>query len=118
VDLDQVTKDEKTMAMLAHLAIFVLGMIGPGIILLINKDNSPYVRYHATQALIFQAISFVISFTVIFGCLLVTFGMCFPIAFIGFIPAIFGLLKGLKANEGTWEGYPMMAQIGLPEGVE
>ena len=46
--------DEKTFALLAHLSpLMCLAFIGP-IVALVAKQDSEFVKYHATQALIFQ----------------------------------------------------------------
>ena len=56
--------EEKTLAMFAHLGIFlnlltaVLGILPPLIIYFAYKDRSKYVAYQSLQALIFQGIFF------------------------------------------------------------
>lgn len=57
--------EEKTLAMFAHLGIFlnlvtaVLGIVPPLVIYFAYKDRSKYVAYQSLQALIFQAIFFI-----------------------------------------------------------
>jgi uncharacterized protein len=43
--------DDRTWAMLGYLLTFVGGFIAPLIVYLVKKDQSPFVRYHAAQAL-------------------------------------------------------------------
>jgi uncharacterized Tic20 family protein len=43
--------DDRTWAMLAYLLTFVGGFIAPLIVYLVKKDQSPFVRHHAAQAL-------------------------------------------------------------------
>jgi uncharacterized protein len=43
--------DDRTWAMLAYLLSFVGGVIAPLIVYLVKKDQSPFVRYHAAQAI-------------------------------------------------------------------
>ena len=105
------------MAMLAHLAVLVLPVIGPGILWLMKKDQSPFVAYHALQALIFQLAGYVIVSVVVTVLVTVTFGLCFPAFILYFAPAVGGIMWGLKANKGSWEGYPLIAQMGRPDGV-
>lgn len=56
--------EEKTLAMFAHLGIFlnlltaVLGIVPPLVIYFAYKDRSKYVAYQSLQALIFQGIFF------------------------------------------------------------
>jgi len=57
--------EEKTLAMFAHLGIFlnlvtaVLGIVPPLVIYFAYKDRSKYVAYQSLQAIIFQAIFFI-----------------------------------------------------------
>lgn len=99
-----VSQDERTMALLAHLSVFFGALIVPAI-LMVAKSDSTFVRYHATQALVYQAITVGIV-VVIAVC---TFGMG---AFVAFLPWIGGILLALKANQGEWVGYPMIENIG------
>src|SRR5689334_1430002 len=48
------TQDDKTMAMLSHLLGIVLGFVGPLIIWLIKKDQSPFVDDQGKESLNFQ----------------------------------------------------------------
>jgi uncharacterized Tic20 family protein len=43
--------DDRTWAMLGYLLTFVGGFIAPLIVYLVKKDQSPFVRHHAAQAL-------------------------------------------------------------------
>jgi uncharacterized Tic20 family protein len=63
-----VTQDEKTLAGLAHgsilLGIFTSGIGGIVAALVIwatQKDKSPYVAFHALQALVYQAVTFIVT---------------------------------------------------------
>ncbi len=115
--LTEVSKDDRTMAMLAHLSCMVLAIIGPLIVYLIKKDESPFVAYHAMQALVYQAITTVLAMVVVSFLMVITLGLCFPVIFLVFVPWIGGILWGIKANQGEWTGYPLIDQIGRPEGV-
>ena len=113
----EVSQDDRTMAMLAHLSCMVLAIIGPLVIFLIKKDESPFVAYHALQALVYQAITSVIAMILVMGLMIITFGLCFPAVFLAFVPWIGGVMWALKANKGEWAGYPLIESIGRPEGV-
>jgi len=65
------SQDDRSMAMLAHLLGIFTGFLGPLIIWLMKKDQSPFVDDQAKESLNFQIFA-VICF---FGCF-VTF--CFP----------------------------------------
>jgi uncharacterized Tic20 family protein len=113
-DLPEPTTEEKTMAMLCHLSGFVFPIWGPLILMLVKADSA-FIKYHAIQALVFQAVSSVIVFMIVFVGLMVTFGLCFPIVFVAFLPMLGGLMLGLRANEGRWDGYPLMESLGRPQ---
>ena len=63
-----ITQDEKTLAGLAHgsilLGIFtngVGGIVAALVIWATQKDKSPYVAFHALQALVYQAVTFIVT---------------------------------------------------------
>jgi uncharacterized Tic20 family protein len=121
--LPEVQSDEKTMALLCHLSIFVGAIIVPGIIYLIKKDQSPFIAYHALQALIYQSAVIVVSMLAYFAFMIfttITMGLgaiCFPVMCV-FLVFPFGAIPfAMKANNGEWAGYPMMSGVGRPSGV-
>src|SRR3954469_22476272 len=85
------TPDDRTMAMLAHLLGIVLGFIGPLIIWLIKKDQSPFVDDQGKESLNFQ-IMLIIGYVI---------GSVTSMICIGFliIPAvwIFGIIFSIMA---------------------
>jgi uncharacterized membrane protein len=134
------TKDECTMAMLAHLLQVFSGFIGPLVIFIVKQD-SKFVKYHALQSLIWQAAYMILGF----GAMAVFFISMFsaivhtphgiphqpgepPPAFIFFIPLIWlfwgggwivnlilGIVYSVKANRGEWAGYPIIGRLLLRE---
>jgi uncharacterized protein len=134
------TKDECTMAMLAHLLQVFSGFIGPLVIFIVKQD-SKFVKYHALQSLIWQAAYLILGF----GAMAVFFVSMFstiahtphgiphqpgepPPAFIFFIPLIWlfwgggwvinlilGIVYSIKANRGEWAGYPIIGRLLLRE---
>ncbi|UUY05693.1 DUF4870 domain-containing protein [Svornostia abyssi] len=102
--------DEKTWAVIAHLsalaALFIgFPFLGPLIVYLVKRDESPYVRAHAAASLNFQiswAIWFIVlgiaTFLLIFfivGFLLIPVIIVAAIAWVVFI-----ILASVKANNG------------------
>ncbi|WP_017571699.1 DUF4870 domain-containing protein [Nocardiopsis halotolerans] len=95
------------MGLFAHLGGGILGSVGwvvPLIIYLTKKDESPFVRDQALQALNFQLlllIGYVISTVLSF-------------VFIGYLTGfalwvmavILGVMGGTAANRGEWYRYP------------
>lgn len=119
--LPEVQQEEKTFALIAHLSIFIGAIIVPAIIYFIKKDQSPYVAYHAMQALVFQigvvAFNIVIMFPVSIVLGIITMGLCSWVGCLGFIPIFAAIPFALKANNGEWTGYPGISNIGRPPGV-
>lgn len=105
--LAEPTADERQMAMIAHLSGCFTWLLGPVLIFLIKSD-SPYVKYHATQAIMYHLVAG-IAFQVL---LTVTFGFGCPLI-LGFW-AIAAWVGIAKANKGLWDAYPGVTAIGLP----
>ncbi len=105
----QLTADEKTWSMLAHLGGIVLGFLAPLIVMLTKGNESRYTRYHAVEALNFQialVIGYVISFILMF--LLIGF-VLFPVLYIANI--VFCVLAGIAANKGEAYKYPVTLRL-------
>lgn len=104
--------DEKTFALIAHfggaagalISLGPLGFVGPLIAYLAKGQQSPTVRAHAVAALNFQILWSIIAFVVVLfsWCLLFL-----PSLVVMAIQIIFGILAGVKANEGQLYKYPM-----------
>ena len=103
------TQDDKTMGLLAHLLGIFLGFIGPLIIWLIKKDQSPFVDDQGKESLNFQImlmIGYVIGSVTSFLC-------------IGFLilPAVwifgivFSIIAALKAKDGIAYRYPINLRL-------
>ncbi len=105
----QLTADEKTWSMLAHLGGIVLGFLAPLIVMLTKGNESRYTRYHAVEALNFQialVIGYVISFILMF---LVIGFVLFPVLYIANI--VFCVLAGIAANKGETYKYPVTLRL-------
>ncbi len=110
--------EERTWAMLAHLSVLLnlitgfLGGIAAIIIYFAYKDRSRLVAYHAMQAFIFQAITWIGAG--LFAGVFISFGAAFAILIIpllclvpGFlflllipISLIYGVVGGIQVNNG------------------
>lgn len=99
--------EECRWAMLAHLSVFGLGIVGPILILLMKKDESSYVADQAKEALNFQLAMFIAMLVS-----LVTFVCAFVAPF--FIVAAL-ILGGIAAyavrGTGTYYRYPFIFRI-------
>ncbi len=102
-------KDDRTFGMLAHLLGIFTGFVGPLIIWLIKKEESPFVDDQGKEALNFQIVmsaGYIISsflLSILVGCL------TYPAFIIASI--VFGILATMKANEGTAYRYPFTIRI-------
>lgn len=128
------TQDECSMAFLAHLLQVFTGFVGPLIIFCI-RQNSRFVKFHALQALVWQACYMVLFFTgfiFFFIFMFVSISqnvshhtpnansppmifLLFPVLWLfamgGWITNfILGIVYGLKAQRGEWAAYPIFGK--------
>jgi len=97
------SQDEKTMAMLAHL-LGIFGFLGPLILWLIKKDQSPFVNDQGKEALNFHLtllIGIVIGIITSFICIGL---IIIPVVWL--LGVIFSILAAMKAKEGIAYRYP------------
>ena len=112
---DSPTSDEKNMGMLAHLLVFSgylipLGnIIGPLVIFLIKKDESNYIRHHATEALNFQ-ISVLIYLIISVILCFILIGIPLLIALV-IIDLIYTIIATVKASNGKLYRYPICIRL-------
>lgn len=105
--------DEKVMGMLSHILGAVTSFLGPLIIWLIKKDESPFVNDQGKEALNFQitiiigyVVAGVLSMVPVLGCLSIIL-----IPAVGVTSLIFGILGGLEANKGVVYRYPFALRL-------
>lgn len=104
--------DEKTMSMLAHILGGVTCIVGPLLIWLLKKDESPFVNDQGKEALNFQ-ITVLIGYVVCaiiaaatLGCVSGMLSMA-----VGVVSLIFAILAGLEANKGKPYRYPFALRL-------
>lgn len=109
------SSDDRTMAMLCHLAAFAGviipfgNIIGPLVIWLVKKDSSPYIDYHGKEALNFQIaatiyiIAAVLSMFVLIGFVLA------PVVGIGVL--VLTIIAAIKAKDGEEYRYPFIFRL-------
>ena len=101
--------DDNTLALLAHLLGLFTGFLGPLILYLVKKDESPYVRHHAAEALNFQ-LTVMIAYVVAFVLILVLIGLLLlPVIFIDSI--VLEIVATVAANRGEWYRYPINIRV-------
>ncbi len=103
--------EEKTWGMIAHLSalsgwvgIPLGGILGPLVVYFVKKDESPYVRDHAKEAMNF-GISMAIYAVVAALLIFVVIGLLLLPAVI-VVSIVLNILAALKANEGRTYKYP------------
>ncbi len=101
--------DEKTMALLAHILPIVAGFVAPLVIFLIKKDESPYVKKHAMEALNFQ-ISIAIYFFASFILMFVIIGI-FTMIGVAILAFVCAIIATVQANEGKFFKYPLTIRL-------
>lgn len=107
--MPEVSAESRQMALIAHLLGPFTSFLGPLILYLVKKDD-PFVQYHALQELVYQLAAWIAL--VIIGTITCGFGFILaPLLWIG------SIVFALKANEGKWEGYPLLEGVGRPPGV-
>jgi len=85
----------------------VLGWVAPLIAMMSKGNESPTVRAHAVAALNHQ-ITWAIAVVIGWVLATVTCGLLFFVPLLAMIvPIIFGIIGGIKANEGALYRYPM-----------
>ncbi|MEU8396581.1 DUF4870 domain-containing protein [Nonomuraea sp. NPDC048892] len=101
--------DDTTMAMLAHLLGLLVSWIGPLIIYLMKKDEAPYVRDQAAEALNFQITMF-IGYLVA-GILTVIFIGVLLLPVIWVLSLIFHIQAAVASNKGQPYRYPFSIRM-------
>jgi uncharacterized Tic20 family protein len=106
-----ITSEERTWAMLAHLLTLLGYTIGIGayvvplVIYFVYKDKSQFVAFHALQALYFRLLTLVgYVIGIILSCILI--GIPLLIA-LGIVELVYTILLAVRANNGELAEYPI-----------
>ena len=97
----QLTPDDRTWGMLAHISPIVLGFIGPLIIWLVYKDKSPFISDQAKEALNFSLSIMIVALICTATCIGI---IVLPVFTIGGL--VYSIIGGMEANKGVWYRYP------------
>jgi uncharacterized Tic20 family protein len=126
------TSEERTLAMLAELLQLFSWFVGPLIIYFVKRD-SPFVRFHALQAILWQAF-LIVFYMVFFVVLFATFfaimprngaprspSSVFPLLLLVTLYGLMGLTWlgnmiisiyfAIKAQSGAWAAYPVIGRL-------
>jgi uncharacterized protein len=105
----QGNSDEQTMALLSHLGGLLLGFLGPLIVYLIKKDESAYVRHHATEALNFQITVFIAAMVSSVLMFVVVGFLLLPV--VAVVDIVLCIMAAMAANRGEWYRYPISIRL-------
>jgi uncharacterized protein len=113
--------DDRTWAMLAYLLSFVGGVIAPLVVYFVKKDQSPFVRHHAAQALNLMITSAIycigllilasIAAAISHGFGILLFLLYFPL---GIVILVYLIMAAVAANRGelyqapSWVAFPLV----------
>lgn len=115
--MSDVSQDDKTMGMLAHLSAIVTGFVGPLVIWLVNKDKADkeWLIAESKEALNFN-ITLAIAYFALMILAIVTFGIAAiitgPLMFLIWVASIvLFIVAGLKAKDGISYRYPFAIRL-------
>ena len=103
------SSDERNLALLAHLSPIFVSFFGPLLVYLLKKDDSPFVRDNALEALNFQIT--VAGALIVSGLLvIVLIGLLLlPVLFLANV--VFCILGAVAASNGTVYRYPVTIRL-------
>lgn len=108
------TQDEKTMGLIAHMGTILANFVGLGfavplVLMLTKGKESSFVREHSVESLNFQITLFIAGLVgVATSCIGIGL-VLLPI--VGILALVFGIIGGLKANEGQLYKYPFAIRL-------
>ena len=103
------SKDDSTMAMLAHLLGIFFGFIPSLVIWLIKKDESPFVAQEACEALNFQ-ITLIIGYAIAGALMIIVIGaLLFPALYI--LNIVFCIIAAVASSKGQAYRYPFALRL-------
>jgi uncharacterized Tic20 family protein len=112
-------ESDRTFAIVSHL-VFLAGFVvplgsvlGPMVIWLVKKDESPHVEAHAREALNFQLSMLIYSFILAFMLLTIVLALiAIPgIIVLVILNLVFSIVAAVKASNGEFFRYPLTIRI-------
>jgi uncharacterized protein len=105
------TPDERNWGLLAHLSSLIASLVGlpflgPLVVWLMKKDQSPFVEDQAKEALNFQ-IAVLIAIAI---CGITCIGIVL-IPVVGIAALIYSILAAIEANKGVYYRYPYTIRL-------
>ena len=101
--------EDTLWAVLAHLSVFAFPFLGPLVIYLVKRDESPFTRQHAAEALNFH-ITVLIASIVSAVLMLVLIGfLLLAVVVIGSM--VLGIVAAVAAGRGQPYRYPLTLRL-------
>ncbi len=111
-------QDSRTMGMLAHILGIVTGWLGPLVIWLIKKDQSPFVNDQGKEALNWEITIFIAYLAVGIPLVIISHfipfaGCFFPIVILVIVVGniVFAVQGAIAANKGIAYRYPFALRL-------
>lgn len=109
--MDNISGEQRLLAIIAHLAYFLGGLgfiIAPLLIFLLKKDD-PFVLEHSRQALVAHVAILAVSAVVGLLCALLVGFLLIPVlAALWLVLVVTSLIAGFKALNGEYYRYPLV----------
>jgi uncharacterized Tic20 family protein len=99
-------QDERTWALIAHISPIVVAFIGPLVIWLIKKDESPFVGDQAKEALNFQLAVLIAVLVCTATCVGVVLA---PV--VGVAGLVYSIIAAIESNKGVYYRYPYTIRL-------
>ena len=105
------TQDERTWGLIAHLSSLIawlvaLPFVGPLVVWVIKKDQSPFVADQAKEALNFQIAVLIASLVCTLTCVGI---IVLPVIVVASI--VFPVMGAMEANKGVYYRYPYTIRL-------
>ena len=97
------------MAMLIYILAIFTGWLGPLILWLVKKDQSPFVNHHGKEVLNFQ-ITLFIAYIVCALLVFVVIG-CFLLPALLICSLVFSIMGAIAASKGQWYQFPFNIRL-------
>lgn len=101
--------DERMWALLAHLTIFVLSILGPILILVAYGKRSAFVADQATEALNFHLTVLIAGVVSVMLCFVLVGFVLLPVVVLGSM--VLGVVAALQAHQGIAYRYPLTLRL-------
>lgn len=106
---DPATSNDRMWATLAWASSYMFAFVAPIVIMVVFQEKSKYIKYHAIQALVFQAAFLAVNVVVLPVVSFVTCG----VGAVLYLPALCLPLYGAYLSwTGQWNGMPGLSNFG------